>query len=1138
MDAPDADSDVKLQKASAELITDLDCSLRGFVRGPDGQGKPRVRSFVRAKETLQATTTVLDLFQELPQLLDPRLPRWIPLLAGTYLDYRQTRRGGKHIPAPTSGRPVVPLDQAVCRVLYALCKVRGEKVVVRFLNNETRFLEVLLTALEEAEELSQGPPRWEWEQRYVVVLWLSHLLLAPFDLSTISSVDVEHASLPAIPGLVWPENLPGITVRLMPLAIKYLSSPGKEKDAAKALLVRLAMRRDMQQLGVLDCLVRWALASLKPPPDAALETTFFYLGVLSFVAGVLRSATETSDLDKYLPSIFHTVYDITLGESRLAKTLVTLALVRKMALKVVRAVVVALLRKPQRDMASTELTETAIGYLLESLSDNDTPVRLCASKSLSIITLKLDPDMASQVVEAVLGSLNRNVLWTRPTCGPAVKAVRDLSAVSHLEWHGLMLTLSHLLYRRSPPAGQLSDILHALILGLSFEQRSTSGGSVGANVRDAACFGIWATARRYSSQELLAVPSGSVFAAKAHPASASILQVLATELVVTAALDPAGNIRRGASAALQELVGRHPDTVEQGIAVVQTVDYHAVARRSRAVNDVAIGAARLSPQYAEALMDGILGWRGIADADAPSRRVVGRAFGALTAELSGTDPAGPIARFEWSIRRLVQQVQSLAKRQVEERHGLLSCFAAVMDHLTLVVRNDDNQNRKPVSALMRNVLMDATEIVADCHSVSYRKPEMVAEGASRLVVSLLPVLQATALPGASHAPLQTGQDLLSPSRSGGVMDLVSTLDANPSSNAEAGALLSRLRDVISAWLGRSEPETVEPASAAALLLLIFSEPGDRERLLRQWAEAVRHKPTSLASAAGHGYFHALALARPLAHLYDRGARGIDVVCEAFMERWDADRAVGTRVAILGSLIRSRAMQAEPATFLELLRDGLGDYTTDARGDVGSHVRVEALRATRCVWERLGDGRLGQEAWVASSVKTLLHGVLRLSAEKLDRVRPEAQAALGLALQERARLKPREPPWNAWLLVQGLFRNAAQPCFDAAAASLAPAARRRGMHGRAPGGLRHVGRHGKRRPRHGQPRGADGLLRGFRGQGPSRVPGVAAESTGAAGRGPGGDDASLRTTGPKARLRRMQPKKSFKASLAQSRGSTE
>ncbi|KAM4056991.1 beta-tubulin cofactor d [Hirsutella rhossiliensis] len=1007
MDAPDADSDVKLQKASAELIADLDRALRGFVRKPDAQGKPRVRSFVRAKETLQATTTVLDLFQELPQLLDPHLPRWIPLLADAYLEYRQTRRGGKHGAAPTSSRAVVPLDQAICRVLYAISKVRGEKVVVRFLSNETRFLELLLAAVEEAQGEQSRGPGWEWEQRYVVLLWLSHLLLAPFDLSTISSVDLDHAGLPVIPGLAWPENLPGITLRLMPLAVGYLSSPGKEKDAAKALLVRIAMRRDMQQLGVLDCLVRWALASLKPPPDTALQTTFFYLGVLSFLAGLLRSAAETSDLDEYLPLIFHTVYDITLGESRLSKALVTLALVRKMILKVIRSVVVSLLRKSRRDMASTELTETAIGYLLESLSDNDTPVRLSASKSLSIITLKLDPGMASQVVEAVLEALNRNILWTRPTGGPAAKAVRDLSAVSHLEWHGLMLTLSHLLYRRSPPAGQLSDILHALLVGLSFEQRSTSGVSVGANVRDAACFGIWATARRYTSQELLAVSSESVFAAKAHPASASILQVLATELVVTAALDPAGNIRRGASAALQELVGRHPDTVEQGIAVVQTVDYHAVARRSRAVDEVAVGVARLSPQYAEALMDGILGWRGIGDADAPSRRVVGRAFGALTAELSRTNPAGPVARFEWSVRRLMQQMQSLAKRQVEERHGLLSCFASMMDHLTLVFRNDDTHNWELVSmdaALMRNVLSNTTEILADCHSVSCRKPEMVAEGASRLVISLLPFVQATALPNVSHALSQTGKDLLSPSRSGRLIELVSAFDVNPSRKAEVEALLSKLRDVIPAWLDRNETETVEPASAAALMLLVLSESGERERLLRGWAEVVRHKPTSRAAATGHGYFHALALARPLADLYGRGSRGIDVACGALIERWHEDGEVATRVALLVSLTRGRVIQAEPARFLELLRDGLGDYTTDARGDVGSHVRVEALRATRCLWERLGDGRLGdgrlgEDEWVATSVKTLLHRVLRLSAEKLDRVRPEAQAAVALALQE-------------------------------------------------------------------------------------------------------------------------------------------
>ena len=161
--------------------------------------------------------------------------------------------------------------------------------------------------------------------------------------------------------------------------------------------------------------------------------------------------------------------------------------------------------------------------------------------------------MASEVIEAVLGALNQNVLWVKDKSNPSAPPTKDITAVDPLEWHGLMLTLSHLLYRRSPPAENLSDIIHALLMGLSFEKRNPAGGSIGSNVRDASCFGIWALARRYTTFELLQVQTKSVLVARGHDPTASILQVVATELVVTASLDPAGNIRRGASAALQEL---------------------------------------------------------------------------------------------------------------------------------------------------------------------------------------------------------------------------------------------------------------------------------------------------------------------------------------------------------------------------------------------------------------------------------------------------------------------------------------------------------------------------------------------------------------------------------------------------------
>ncbi|KID79165.1 beta-tubulin cofactor d, partial [Metarhizium brunneum ARSEF 3297] len=982
MDAPDSDFDIKLQKISGDLIADLDRALTTSIRKPDGHGG----------------TQVLDMYQELPQLLDPHLPKWIPLLAESYLEYSQMRRRIKKA-ADQSGL-LVPVDYAICRILYSFCKVRGEKVIIRFLNAETRYLEVLLSAIEEAEEKSPTTGEsqthgWEWEQRYVVLLWLSHLLLAPFDLSTISTLDMEESAVAPIPGFEWPENLPGITIRVIPLAIKYLSSPGKEKDAAKALLVRVAMRRDMQQLGVLDALVRWALASLRPRGENPAQSTYFYLGVLSFLAGVLQSSAETSDMDKYLPSVFQCVHDIPLGNNEVSKSIIKLALVRKMILKVIRSVIASLLRQNRQSMANTEMTETAIGYLLDSVSDNDTPVRLSASKALSIITLKLDPGMASQVIEAVLDSLNRNILWTKPVGGQAGKPTRNLSAVNPLEWHGLMLTLSHLLYRRSPPAKQLSDIIHALLLGLSFEQRSTSGGSVGANVRDAACFGIWALARRYTTQELLNVPTTSVFAAKAHPDSSSILQVLGTELVVTASLDSAGNIRRGASAALQELIGRHPDTVEKGIEVVQTVDYHAVARRSRAVEEVAIKVTKLSSQYGEALIDAVLGWRGVGDIDAQSRRVAGAAFGALTSELAQLDATPSSSRFLLAIHLVIARIQALVKRQVEERHALLLCYASVLDMVSQTPTAGQGDAQID-SALVQTILSSVHDIIEDTRVTEYRKPELVAEGASRLVVSALPIIQAAVLGNQPGPAWMSGHALPSSSRSREYIASTSKLLKNAPCHEQVGKLLSALKSVTPTWLARNEPEAVEPASEAALVLLLFSTSQDQEKIIQEWAITVATKPTTRTVTTGQGYFHALAMAQPLAE--QLRPSDPDVACQALLDRWAKDDDIDMRVTLLQSLVRSRLLRAQANVFLSLLVDGLNDYTTNARGDVGSHTRVQALRA---VWKLWGDEASpdAKSDVMNTSARELFPCILRLAAEKLDRVRPEAQAVVALMMKE-------------------------------------------------------------------------------------------------------------------------------------------
>lgn len=984
MDAPEYDQDVYIQKFSADLIADFDRSLTLFLKKPNGQ----LRRRVRMRETARLMSQVLEPFQELPQLLDPHLPKWLPTLAEAYLGCLQDHR--KHRSLSMRSQLLIPLSDAICKILYTFCKIRGEKVIVRFLNVETRYLELLLLAIEESERRTDSATVWTWYERYIVLLWLSQLFLAPFDLSTISSGDADDLDRLAVPGFEWPAQIPGITLRVIPLAIKYLAMPGKEMDGAKALLVRVAMRKDMQELGILNALVQWALSTLKPPTDSPAESPYYYIGMLSFLAGVLGAAADTSIMDPHLSSIFSATQAIAAGENAAFDVINGSALARKMLIKVTRSVATLVLRKSRQTDDEGEIVETTIGYLLERLADNDTPVRFAASKALSIITLKLEPDMASQVIEAVLESLNRNVLWAKNKADPSAPPTRDIAAVDPLEWHGLMLTLSNLLYRRSPPPENLSDVIHALLMGLSFEKRSPSGGSIGTNVRDASCFGIWALARRYSTAELLQVQTKSVLIARGHDPAASILQVIATDLVVTASLDPAGNIRRGASAALQELIGRHPDTVEKGIAVVLTVDYHAVALRSRAIHEVALQATRLSPHYGRALLEATLGWRGVGDMDAGARRVAAKSFGALTAELISAETSDPLDRFKGSVDILLSRLGVLQVRQVEERHGLLLSIAAVLDILSSLLDSGKPESLQKAPTI--EICTALKEILQDCKTTKYRKPELIAEAAGGLVASATPVLLLSTVQGAlaelQAAGLQVGPAIFEEANSESLR-LFADLLARPQTEhpKHVEELLEVLGNVLYGWLDRSDDEVVKTSSKATLILLLFSARERRTQIIEEWSNKVRRPPTP-RNKHGDGFFHALARAYELQHDQSEGV----LAAKVLSERWTQDNDVETRVAILRSLVGRTVLRDRASDFLDIISEGLDDYTTNARGDIGSHVRLEAIKATKTLWS----AKIGEE----HVISTLFPRILRLSAEKLDRVRTEAQSALAMLLHSR------------------------------------------------------------------------------------------------------------------------------------------
>jgi hypothetical protein len=93
--------------------------------------------------------------------------------------------------------------------------------VVRFLPNDVYLLEPVLNAL--------NTTNLQWQTTYVLLLWLSLICLAPFDLATIESAAGGES----------------LAKKLIDLAKRGLSSSGKERDACAIFGARVLSRADV-----------------------------------------------------------------------------------------------------------------------------------------------------------------------------------------------------------------------------------------------------------------------------------------------------------------------------------------------------------------------------------------------------------------------------------------------------------------------------------------------------------------------------------------------------------------------------------------------------------------------------------------------------------------------------------------------------------------------------------------------------------------------------------------------------------------------------------------------------------------------------------------------------------------------------
>lgn len=776
-------------------------------------------------------------------------------------------------------------------------------------------------------------------------------MLAPFPLASISTLQSSEETSAEL-GIELPADVPGITLRVLNICFQCLQSASKERNAAAKLLVTLSVRPDMQELGLLHLLVKWSLSFFS---NASEDTSDIHrcIGILSFLSGLVASATN-DEIGPFLAPAFQSCQRI-LKQDNLT-FLKSSAVARKLIVKTLRNIVIHCLQATltPAGLDATSVLEEVIEALLELLGDGDTPVRYAASKAMSIITLKLDSEMAEEVIEAILGSLNESVYWQGTK--------RNLSGVNPLRWHGLTLTLSHLLYRKAIPTHQLPDVLNALLLSLGFEQRSPTGGSIGTNVRDAACFGIWALSRRYSTDDLLAVHTSSIRASEHRP-EMSVPQTLAIELVVIACLDPAGNIRRGSSAALQELIGRHPNTIKEGIPLVQAVDFHAVGLRQRAMCDVAVKAGDLQPLYWQAVFENLLGWRGTGSLDADSREFAAKSIGLLSRNQAPS-----------TVRHMTDQIcgqlGTLRPREVEERHGLVLALAAIVEVPDHAEYTSKGLCRPSTFIPLWKLFENQVKLEDKSFTSPAMRPEYTASSFCNLIAALANAM--IVLPKVDWVPDIPTTEVIR------ILDLC----------------LTRHEETVLAAIAR--------VARPALLVLQNVSPDLPGSLITNWLTRLESEASySGLRCSGHVIAIGSAYGVVVPHSGSAFTDLQQLILQTITFRCTSAVAIEARTVALRAMdtllktcqevttdIRSPKAGDIKDIIVSALHVALNDYTVTERGDVGSLVRLEALKAVRTA----GLAHIFHDE-AADSTRQIYADIFRLSLEKLDKVRARAAAII-------------------------------------------------------------------------------------------------------------------------------------------------
>ena len=877
-------------------------------------------------DALHKLLAILDEYQDQSNLLDPFLER----IVSPPVEALQRHVRALALRNHASGSDCLSSDSVVrlSKLVYAYTKMRGYKTIVHYFPHEVADLPATLSLLEELQQASESTNADSsttgcWELRYVCLLWLSLICMIPFDLAKFDR-----------PGQ---ESNQDTASRIAAVGQHFIASPGKERDAAAVVLGRLFQRSDVQKGGHFASFLDASLAALESEELSPFRAT----GILQALCETLKSS-EPAFVAKHLAPI-QSITDAYEASSNVS--IANNGLVVKYKTKLTSRLALKLLPPRARHHANKyhvlganlshmapsspsgeqeqeedesdipEATETFISYLIEALQHKDTVVRYSAAKGLARLCDRLPSSFLNQVVEAVVSLFHINIpdLYT---------GAKDLSSVSEHTWQGACMALAELSRRGLLFGNMLSEALPWILKALLFDVRKGSH-SVGANVRDAACYVVWALAR-----------SNDVESIRPHATE------LAQRLVAVATLDRDVSIRRAASAAFQESVGRL-SLFPHGIEVIRMTDFYAVSVRRSAFLACAVSVAGFG-EYRGYLLDHLINvvtvhWD-------PTMRRLGAQSVALIAMHDPTT-------------LLPQLTAGLSKRigtaDVAVLHGTLLTLAELCRASQNLTDNDE-------SALGADIRAQAFNLLGLVRPNAFR-----SLGAATLLQA------ACQLIGAGYSPTTT-----------------------QSSEDET----QTWEKILNLALARQE-ELVHLAAAEAVsqLSTVVDLSAKIQSTLHGWPSLTLAQQQSNALLLGAISFrdHAQLLDAVIRHLIALGqpstkAKSNAMYSENIEVRRNAVDSITRAVVGLQDRFAELCSVELLHEVVQALLVGLEDYSNDQRGDVGSWVRLSCIAGLREVLVLLSQQDRGASPWLSEGdFQRAVGAMWKQAAERIDYVRHTA-----------------------------------------------------------------------------------------------------------------------------------------------------